>query len=70
MFRKELFTNTVTMVFNAFKRIDTPKTLGRWYYIEKGINKDKKVDWTNEDHCGCCGTYKQPNKETNKKNEN
>jgi len=41
MFRNE-FTNTVAMVFNVFKRIDTPKPLGRWYYIEKGLNKDKK----------------------------
>jgi hypothetical protein len=47
------------VIINAVKRADRPKPLGRWYYIEKDITKDRKVDWTNEDHCGCCGTYEE-----------
>lgn len=56
MFHKEI-TKTITMIFRAIRGVDTPKPLGRWYYIEKDTEKDKKVDWTNADHCGCCGRY-------------
>jgi hypothetical protein len=57
MFQKDLTNTLMRVIANAIKRVDTPKPLGRWYYINKNTSKDKKVDWTNEDHCGCCGTY-------------
>jgi hypothetical protein len=58
MFDNKLI-NTLMRIINVVKRVERPKPLGRWYYIEKDMNKDKKVDWTNEDHCGCCGTYEE-----------
>ena len=42
----------LNMIINFIKRPDAPKPLGRWYYIKEN---DKKVDWSNADHCGCCG---------------
>jgi len=40
----------MNVIINIIKRPDTPKPLGRWYYSKK--NNDKKVDWSNADHCG------------------
>ena len=36
-----------------------PIQLGRWYidYCDKKINR--KIDYSNEDHCGPCGQYKK-----------
>ena len=47
----------MNVVINFIKRPDAPKPLGRWYYSEK--NNDKKVDWSNADHCGCCGPFEK-----------
>jgi hypothetical protein len=49
------------IVANIFKNIvkkETPTFLGRWNvdYCYKKINK--KIDYSNEDHCGPCGMYK------------
>ena len=46
-------------IMNMFKKIGNgPKPiLGRWnieYYKKK---LDKKIDLSNEDHCGPCGQY-------------
>lgn len=49
----------MNVIINIIKRPDTPKPLGRWYYIKKN---DKKVDWSNADHCGCCGPLITKNK--------
>jgi len=48
--------NIINKIFNYIKK--QPKiTLGRWNidYNIKQINK--KVDLSNEDHCGPCGNY-------------
>lgn len=35
---------------------DFYKPLGRWHLTHENINNmKKKVDWSNEDHCGPCG---------------
>jgi len=45
-------------LFGIFRRLlfgEKPKVLGRWNidYCEQKMNK--KVDYSNEDHCGPCG---------------
>jgi len=47
---------------------EPPKILGRWNidYCKKKMNK--KIDLSNEDHCGPCGEYiltKRPNQSKN-----
>ena len=37
---------------------DHHKPLGRWRLEHENKDKlDTKIDWSNEDHCGPCGTY-------------
>jgi hypothetical protein len=36
---------------------DLPRPVGRWKIEECKIKTDKKVDLSNEDHCGPCGQY-------------
>jgi hypothetical protein len=55
-------------IFKTIKQIiknEPPRILGRWNieYCNKKINK--KIDLSNEDHCGPCGEYilaKRPNR--------
>ena len=47
-------------IVNIIKKLlpkEIPKTLGRWNidYCNKKINR--KIDLSNEDHCGHCGQY-------------
>jgi len=55
---------------------DFHKPLGRWQLTHENINNmKKKVDWSNEDHCGPCGyealnLYIKKNEEELKKLEN
>jgi hypothetical protein len=56
------------MIFlkNKFFSRNATVLLGRWniVYCDKKINK--KIDLSNEDHCGGCDIYKyKENKETN-----
>lgn len=37
------------------------KVLGRWQLDECNKKINKKIDYSNEDHCGPCGQYKLPN---------
>ena len=49
--------NTWIPVIRRLFYKETPK-LGRWN-IEQCANKtNKKIDFSNEDHCGPCGQYK------------
>lgn len=42
-------------VVNIFSS-DMHKPLGRWTLNHENIkNTHKKIDWSNEDHCGPCG---------------
>lgn len=36
---------------------DAPRPLGRWSTEHCAIKLDKKIDMSNEDHCGPCGEY-------------
>jgi len=46
----------ITTIMQHFKKSDK-KVLGRWQmeYCDKKMNK--KIDLSNEDHCGPCGQY-------------
>ena len=41
-------------IVNAFKQQDTRPMLGRWSLDHTESMAYKKVDMTNEDHCGIC----------------
>ena len=49
----------ITNITNIIKRFikDDKKVLGRWNidYCDKKLNK--KIELSNEDHCGPCGQY-------------
>lgn len=36
---------------------ESPKPMGRWKIDYCNKNLDKKIDLSNEDHCGPCGQY-------------
>ena len=44
-------------LIKKIRRNEMPKPLGRWNieYCDKKMNK--KIDLSNEDHCGPCGQY-------------
>lgn len=45
-------------LINIIRRFipEKPKpTLGRWNIEQCYVKTGKKVDWSNEDHCGPCG---------------
>jgi hypothetical protein len=41
-------------LLNKFKTNSKP-LLGRWNIEQCNKMVDKKIDWSNEDHCGPCG---------------
>lgn len=45
------------IVSRAFDKPQIPPKLGRWGLIHDQ-RVDRKVDWSNEDHCGPCGSLK------------
>ena len=49
-------------IFNHFKPKEIPKPVGRWNN-ECNIKTNKKIDFSNEDHCGPCGYSNITNKE-------
>jgi hypothetical protein len=42
---------------NRFMVKEAPKPLGRWNKEYCNLKLDKKIDMSNEDHCGPCGQY-------------
>jgi hypothetical protein len=53
-------------ILNHFKPKEIPKPVGRWNN-ECNIKTNKKIDFSNEDHCGPCGEnllFKDKFKET------
>lgn len=45
------------IVSRVFDKPQIPPQLGRWGLIhDQRVNR--KVDWSNEDHCGPCGSLK------------
>lgn len=47
----------ISNIFRRFGIKDQPKTLGRWNIDYCNVKMDKKIDLSNEDHCGPCGQY-------------
>jgi hypothetical protein len=43
------------------KHFEQKKPLGRWANDYCDVKTSKKIDWSNEDHCGPCGTRQMPN---------
>ena len=43
------------------------KVLGRWNIEYCDIRKNKKIDLSNEDHCGPCGQYVLAKRKNNSK---
>jgi hypothetical protein len=73
--------NYITSIKNIIKKIlpkELPKPVGRWKMEKCNIKMNKKIDLSNEDHCGPCGQYilgkyqqeiiTSKNKDTNIKN--
>jgi hypothetical protein len=51
----------LNVIINFLKYKEQPKPLGRWQHnIDK--HQNRKVDLTNEDHCGCCNQYNEGRK--------
>jgi len=48
--------NSANFQYNIFTR-DAEKPLGRWSVDYCNKKLDKKIDLSNEDHCGPCGQY-------------
>lgn len=49
-----------TIIKTVVKKIlpkELPKPVGRWNIDYCNIKMNKKVDLSNEDHCGPCGQY-------------
>jgi len=50
---------------------ELPKPVGRWNNEYCDVKTNKKVDFSNEDHCGPCGQYILPTEEpANKSSDN
>lgn len=47
----------ITTIIKKFMPKDIPKPVGRWRVEECNVKMDKKIDLSNEDHCGPCGQY-------------
>lgn len=54
---------------NTFSRTDTKPVLGRWNIDHSNKVIDRKVDLSNEDHCGPCGQYIMVKREEQIKNQ-
>jgi hypothetical protein len=57
----------IDIINGFFKQTDTKILLGRWHLNDCNLRVNKKVDLSNEDHCGPCGQYNQPQLENKKK---
>jgi hypothetical protein len=44
-------------ITRIFRKTNILKPLGRWQIDNNDKQIDKKVDLSNEDHCGPCGQY-------------
>lgn len=48
----------ITIIRRLILINELPRPLGRWKIEECNIRINKKIDLSNEDHCGPCGEYK------------
>lgn len=49
--------NIFISIINRFFRKNTINPLGRWNIDYCSITLNRKIDLSNEDHCGPCGDY-------------
>ena len=45
----------IQSLIKKFKPKDLSIPLGRWKLENSNVKINKKIDWSNEDHCGPCG---------------
>jgi hypothetical protein len=57
----------ITIIKNLLPK-ELPKPVGRWNIDYCNIKTNKKVDLSNEDHCGPCGQYALQKLEINNNN--
>ena len=48
---------TIKTILKKFIPKEVPKPVGRWRMEDCNIKMNKKIDLSNEDHCGPCGQY-------------
>jgi hypothetical protein len=51
------FIKTIFNKINIFTFREKPKILGRWNIEHCNEKLNRKIDLSNEDHCGPCGQY-------------
>lgn len=49
--------NWLIRIINRIVLTETPKPIGRWRIETCNKKLDRKIDLSNEDHCGPCGKY-------------
>ena len=49
--------NWLVRIINRIVLTETPKPIGRWKIETCNKLLDRKIDLSNEDHCGACGKY-------------
>jgi hypothetical protein len=59
----------LTTIIKKIMPKELPKPVGRWNIDYCNIKTDKKVDLSNEDHCGPCGQYALQKIDLNKNNK-
>jgi hypothetical protein len=61
----------ITTFIKKFLSKDLPKPVGRWRTENCNSQMNRKIDLSNEDHCGPCGQYALEKTEViNRKNTN
>ena len=55
-------------IVHRFTRKELPKPVGRWKLDYCNTQLSKKIELSNEDHCGSCGQYANMKNESNQNN--
>ena len=55
---------SIMNIIKTFFKNDSKTVLGRWHLNDCHLRINKKIDFSNEDHCGPCGQYKKHIKES------
>ena len=58
---------SIISIIKKFIKIELPKPVGRWRIEKCNSQMNKKIDLSNEDHCGPCGQYALEKLEINNK---
>jgi hypothetical protein len=59
----------ITTIIKRIFSKELPKPMGRWRIENCNVQMNKKIDLSNEDHCGPCGQYVLKKIELNEKRE-